>query len=164
MIPFYSFPFSHLEKSEVLFCGWGENKRASQEKKGLSQQLCWAARLSSWQSNRPCPNSRLENKPAQDILTENSQEDPDSDLEIPHPENKSKPAKRTTNLVWDRNSSLFEIMLTAGVGRREGSGEGDRRTLSHYNSRTTSIVCVVGGVSLKGTNLHLVSHVLSFQS
>lgn len=122
------FPFPTWKKSKVLFCGWGENKGASQEKKGLSQQLCWAARLSSWQSNRPCPNSRLENKPAQDILTENSQEDPDSDLEIPHPENKSKPAKRTTNLVWDRNSSLFEIMLTAGVGRREGSREGVKET------------------------------------
>lgn len=104
--------------------------------------------MSSWQSNRPCPNSRLENKPVQDILTENSQKDPDSDLEKPHPENKSKPAKRTTNLFGDRNSSLFEIMLTAGVGKREGYGKGIKETEGTYAIITTEspplVVVVVG--------------------
>lgn len=106
-------PLAHLENLKNPI-PWSRGKQGDWPRKeravtatvpGCSQ--------SSWQPNRPRPNSRLENKPAQDILMEQSQGQPR--FGPGSKRNLSTPG--TTSQFGTR--PLREVMLTVQWGRRK---------------------------------------------
>ena len=83
--------------------------------------------LSSWQSNRPRPNSRLENTAAQDILTEKSQG-----------RSKLSPGRNTSPRERTRVLDGIQRWLSSwGGGKRmKTRKKGEKRTWKRYETPT----------------------------